>query len=87
MSALDVLHQAGFADSELSGGTLSIRTPIDGAEIARIAETSAHAMPGVISKAKAAFLTWRDVPAPGAANWSACLARSYAHRRSRWALS
>ena len=64
MSALDVLHQAGFADSELSGGTLSIRTPIDGAEIARIAETSAHAMPGVISKAKAAFLTWRDVPAP-----------------------
>jgi len=64
MTAQDVLHEAGFADSELEQGTLAVRSPIDGCEIARIAETQAGDMPAVIAKAKAAFLAWREVPAP-----------------------
>src|SRR5579871_296949 len=60
----DVLRAAGFSDAELSGGTLSVRSPIDGSEIARIAETPASEAPATIARAKAAFAAWREVPAP-----------------------
>ncbi len=44
--------------------TLAVRSPIDGAEIARVHETSADDMQGVIARSVAAFKAWRDVPAP-----------------------
>jgi aldehyde dehydrogenase (NAD+) len=58
------LSAAGLTDADLTGGTLSVRSPIDGAELARIAETPAAEMPAVITRAKAAFTQWRTVPAP-----------------------
>ena len=64
MTGRDVLLQAGFTAAELSGGTLSVRSPIDGAEIARLTETAASEMVAVIARSKAAFAAWRETPAP-----------------------
>ena len=64
MNHLDTLKAAGFKDTELSGGTLAVHSPIDGAEVARVAETPVQDMPDIIAKAQAAFKTWRSVPAP-----------------------
>ena len=64
MTSETVLRAAGFTSAELAGGALSVRSPIDGAEIARLRETPASEMPGAIARAKAAFMVWRDVPAP-----------------------
>ncbi len=65
MTSMRVLERAGFSREELSGGALAVRSPIDGAEIARVRETPAvgHAR-GHRPGAKSAFLAWREVPAP-----------------------
>lgn len=64
MTHQDILKGCGLTQAELSGGTLAVRSPIDGAEIARVHETSADDMQGVIARSVAAFKAWRDVPAP-----------------------
>jgi len=58
------LEQCGITPAETSGGTLAVRSPIDGSELARLPETLAAEMPALIARSKAAFLQWRDVPAP-----------------------
>ncbi|EAR51779.1 putative Aldehyde dehydrogenase [Oceanicola granulosus HTCC2516] len=63
-SHADVLTRAGLAPAELGGGSLAVRSPIDGAEVARLAETPAADMPAVIARAQDAFRAWRQVPAP-----------------------
>jgi aldehyde dehydrogenase (NAD+) len=60
----DVLHRAGFSEAELRSGGFSVRSPIDGGEIARLRETAAADMPAVIARARSAFKVWRTVPAP-----------------------
>ncbi|SEB17821.1 aldehyde dehydrogenase family protein [Variovorax sp. YR216] len=62
LSAL--FERCGIAASQRTGGTLAVRSAIDGAEIARLHETPEASMPEVIGRAKAAFRRWRDVPAP-----------------------
>src|SRR5271163_5301232 len=64
MTSEDVLERAGLAAGELRGGSLSVRSPIDGAEIAWIGETRLSDMPVIIDGARAAFLAWREVPPP-----------------------
>lgn len=64
MTHRDVLLAAGLTEAELTGGTLAVRSPIDGAEVARIKETPAEEMLAVIDRAKVAFDAWRRVPAP-----------------------
>ena len=64
MASQDVLQRAGFDPAELAGGPLAVRSPIDGAEIARLRETPVDDMPAVIARAKDAFTAWREVPAP-----------------------
>jgi aldehyde dehydrogenase (NAD+) len=64
MNNEDVLERVGFTAVELKGGSLSVRSPIDGAEIARVRETPAADMPAIIDRAQSAFLAWREVPAP-----------------------
>src|SRR5271154_2401524 len=64
MTSEDVLERAGLAAGELRGGSLSVRSPIDGAEIARIRETPPGDMPAVIDRARGAFLAWREIPPP-----------------------
>ncbi|MCD2173396.1 L-piperidine-6-carboxylate dehydrogenase [Rhizobium sp. C4] len=64
MTHHDILKGCGLTSAELTGGTLAVRSPIDGAEIARVHETSADEMKDVIARSVAAFKAWRDVPAP-----------------------
>ncbi len=46
------------------GGTLAVRSPIDGALLAEVAENTPEEMAAMIAKASAAFDSWRAVPAP-----------------------
>ncbi len=64
MTHAETLKAAGLTEADLAGGTLAVRSPIDGAEVARVAETPVADMPAVIARAQAAFRAWRDVPAP-----------------------
>ncbi len=60
----DILAAAELSSHELDGGTLAVRSPIDGAEIARVAQTPLEDMPAVIAAAQEAFRAWRLVPPP-----------------------
>src|SRR6202041_534866 len=64
MTSGEILERLGLTAGALSGGALSVRSPIDGAEIARVRETPAADMPAIIDRAQSAFLAWREVPAP-----------------------
>ena len=64
MSSENLLQGAGFSAAELWSGKFPVRSPIDGAEIARLSETPTPDMPKVIGRAGRAFEIWRDVPAP-----------------------
>ncbi len=64
MNYQEILNAAGLTQVELSGGTLAVHSPIDGAEIARVRETDPADMPEVIAQAQQAFRAWRQVPAP-----------------------
>jgi aldehyde dehydrogenase (NAD+) len=44
MKVTEILAAAGLRDAELTGGTLPVHSPIDGAEVARVAETRADEM-------------------------------------------
>ena len=59
-----VLGRCGIGADQRRGGALAVRSPIDGAELARLHDTPLAAMPGIVARARAAFLAWRDVPAP-----------------------
>ncbi len=63
-SHAETLAAAGLDAADLTGGDLAVRSPIDGAEVARVRTTDPAAMPGVIARAQAAFRIWREVPAP-----------------------
>jgi aldehyde dehydrogenase (NAD+) len=64
MTHAEILAAAGLAKTDLTGGTLAVHSPIDGAELARVHETAAADMPAIIARSQAAFRQWRDVPAP-----------------------
>lgn len=76
----DLFHALGIADAA-TGGTLSVLSPIDGAEIGRVHPTDSAAMPGLIARAQEAFRHWREVPAPVGANSSGSSARNCARPR------
>ena len=64
MAHADILAANGFTNTEISGGTLAVHTPIDGAQIARLKMHSAADARATIAVAVAAFQAWRTVPAP-----------------------
>lgn len=64
MTHAEILSAAGLTPADLTGGTLAARSPIDGAEIARLRETRPAEMPAIIARSQAAFRAWRTVPAP-----------------------
>jgi aldehyde dehydrogenase (NAD+) len=59
-----VLTACGLSEAELTGGTLSVHTPIDGAEIARLTTHGAAEVEEMIARGADAFQKWRKVPAP-----------------------
>ncbi|MEO3433845.1 aldehyde dehydrogenase family protein [Inquilinus sp. CAU 1745] len=64
MDVQDLYAALGLEAGATAGGTLVVRSPIDGAEIARVAEHSAGDVDAAIDRAHGAFLKWRAVPAP-----------------------
>jgi len=64
MTHAETLKAAGLTKVDLTDGSLSVYSPIDGAEVARVAETRVADMDAVIARAQEAFKAWRAVPAP-----------------------
>jgi aldehyde dehydrogenase (NAD+) len=59
-----LLHSLGVDASRLSGGTLRVHSPIDGALLASLTPDTPETVTQKIAQAQAAFLQWRLVPAP-----------------------
>src|SRR5690348_3429958 len=59
-----LLRRLGIADTAFAMGNLVVRSPINGAEIARLSAVSRADVERTIGAAHAAFLAWRSVPAP-----------------------
>ena len=64
MSYTHILNATGFNSTELSGGALSVNTPIDGSEIASLKVATTDDVLEAIQRSKEAFKIWRNVPAP-----------------------
>ncbi|WP_421783868.1 aldehyde dehydrogenase family protein [Kiloniella litopenaei] len=64
MSYSDILERLGLTKEMTSGGSLRVTSPIDGAEIGMVQEIPADKVDQVIASSKAAFKSWRQVPAP-----------------------
>ncbi|MBM3486723.1 MAG: aldehyde dehydrogenase family protein [Alphaproteobacteria bacterium] len=60
----ELLAALGLDPARLRVGDLAVRSPIDGAEIARVATDDARGLDSKIARAAAAFAAWRTVPAP-----------------------
>jgi aldehyde dehydrogenase (NAD+) len=59
-----VTKNAGLDSGELNGGPLSVSSPIDGAELGRVAIHTAADVDAIVAIASEAFTAWRLVPAP-----------------------
>jgi aldehyde dehydrogenase (NAD+) len=60
----DLLERLGVAADSLSGGDLSVASPLTGSEIARLRQHGVADAQAAIAGARTAFAAWRDVPAP-----------------------
>ena len=59
-----ILEGVGLSSRDLAGGTLEVKTPIDGSVLGRVATDGAAAIASKVRAANDAFLEWRKVPAP-----------------------
>ncbi len=59
-----LLQRLGVPRDAYTGGSLPVRSPITGEKIASVAETSTAQATAAIGRAHAAYLAWRNVPAP-----------------------
>src|SRR3546814_9842214 len=64
MTTSELLESMGVDPARLQGGSLAVQSPIDGAVVARLREHTADETAQAIGRAQAAFLAWRNVPAP-----------------------
>ncbi|WP_225768218.1 aldehyde dehydrogenase family protein [Inquilinus sp. Marseille-Q2685] len=64
MELHDLIRSLGLDPDALTGGTLVVRSPVDGTEIARLREHSEADVDAAIERASNAFLNWRTVPGP-----------------------
>jgi aldehyde dehydrogenase (NAD+) len=60
----ELLAALGVPAAAYTGGTLAVRSPIDGAPLGDVHETTAAGVAAAVEQAHAAFLQWRLVPAP-----------------------
>jgi len=60
----DLLAALGVPSAAFTGGSMTVRSPIDGAVIGAVHEAKAADMTAAIARAQQAFLAWRTVPAP-----------------------
>ena len=59
-----LLQRLGVPQAALTGGTLAARSPITGEVLAQVSQHSRADATAAIGRAQAAFLAWRNVPAP-----------------------
>jgi aldehyde dehydrogenase (NAD+) len=64
MNAQDLLATLGVADAKPFDGRLLSRSPIDGGVLGGVVPTSVDEGRAALARAQAAFLRWRNVPAP-----------------------
>ncbi len=64
MELNDLIRGLGLDPDALTGGTLVVRSPVDGTEIARLHENTEADAAAAIERASNAFLNWRTVPGP-----------------------
>jgi aldehyde dehydrogenase (NAD+) len=64
MTATPLFEVLGLTSDAVSGGDLSVRSPLDGAELGRVRTSSLRDLDAMIARAVTAFETWRTVPAP-----------------------
>ncbi|WP_420557937.1 aldehyde dehydrogenase family protein [Roseovarius sp.] len=64
MKYQDILDACGLTAAQTTGGTLSVTTPVDGSEIARVPMHTVADAEAAIAKGVEAFNAWRKVPAP-----------------------
>ena len=64
MTANQIFDLLGVSEAARSGGNLPVHSPIDGAQIGAVHAASAQEMQAAIARSHAAFLVWRQVPAP-----------------------
>ena len=64
MTHEEILTAAGLNQTDLSGGTLAVHTPIDGSAIARLKTHSSDDVHTMVKRGVEAFHLWRNVPAP-----------------------
>ncbi len=60
----DLLRALGVSADALTGGALAVRSPIDGAILARVHTHGVADAQAALVRAQTAFVAWRDVPAP-----------------------
>lgn len=63
MSFENILRPFGLSTS-VAGADLTVTTPVDGSEIARVKTHGQDEVDAIIANSVAAFKTWRSVPAP-----------------------
>lgn len=64
MNTTELLNALGVPSSAFTGGSLTVCSPIDGAQLGAVHEASAADMTAAVERAHAAFVQWRNVPAP-----------------------
>jgi aldehyde dehydrogenase (NAD+) len=62
--ATQLLSALGVPKSVYTDGTLPVRSPIDGAPVGDVRESSPAEVAKAVERAHEAFLAWRNVPAP-----------------------
>jgi len=62
--AADVLERLGVRQALWTGGNRAVRSPITGEVIAHVHDTPPERVQAAVGAAHAAFLAWRNVPAP-----------------------
>ncbi|HKU39298.1 MAG TPA: aldehyde dehydrogenase family protein [Polyangiales bacterium] len=63
------LETFGIAPARLSGGSLVVRSPVDGGQLAALTPTPAAELETVLQRAAAAFTALRVIPAPRRGEW------------------
>jgi len=61
---MELLNRLGVDPRAIEGGTLKARSPIDGAVLGQVHEATPVDVNSAVERAQAAFIAWRDVPAP-----------------------
>jgi aldehyde dehydrogenase (NAD+) len=64
MSFLNVLNEIGLDIASFEGKDITVRSPIDGVDIAHLRAAKGGDVSRVVADATGAFLKWRAVPAP-----------------------